>query len=224
VPHDSTDPHPLKAVLFDMDGTLVDTEELWWQAVAHVASALGYELTDADLSEVLGRPVEHAAALLRRATDTGAPIASLAAHLNREFTTRVEARVVPRPGAVELLDALHRHGITTGLVSASPRSIVDIVLRALGPQRFAVTITADDTEHTKPAPDPYLLAARMLGVPPSACVAVEDTPAGVHSAEGAGCQVLAVPSLTPILPAPGRTVLDSLEQADVSLLRALAAR
>jgi HAD superfamily hydrolase (TIGR01509 family) len=224
VPHDSTDPHPLKAVLFDMDGTLADTEELWWQAVEHVASTLGYELTDADLPDVLGRPVAHTAAVLRRATGTEAPLASLAAHLHREFATRVEARVVPRPGAVELLDELHRHGITTGLVSASPRSIVDTVLRALGPHRFAVTITADDTEHTKPAPDPYLVAAHMLGVPPSACVAVEDTPAGVCSAEAAGCQVLAVPSRTPIPPAPGRTVLDSLEQADVALLQALAVR
>ncbi|GAB2800505.1 HAD family phosphatase [Actinoallomurus bryophytorum] len=211
--------HPLKAVLFDMDGTLVDTEELWWEAVGQVASTLGYELSDADLPDVLGRPVEHVAALLRRAT--GSSSVSLAADLHREFATRVEGRIVVRPGAAGLLDLLPSHGIAVGLVSASPRSIVNTVLRALGADRFAVTVTADDTERTKPAPDPYLLAARMLGVPPVACVAVEDSPVGVRSAESAGCAVLAVPSVTPIPPAPGRAVLDSLEQADVPLLQAL---
>jgi HAD superfamily hydrolase (TIGR01509 family) len=216
------DSHPLKAVLFDMDGTLVDTEEMWWQAVEHVASTLGYELTGADMPDVLGRPVEHTAALLGRAT--GTPVVSIAADLHREFATRVEARIVVRPGAVELLDRLPSYGIALGLVSASPRSIVNTVLRALGADRFAVTITADDTERTKPAPDPYLMAAHVLGVPTTACVAVEDSPAGVCSAEAAGCQVLAVPSLTPIPPAPGRTVLDSLEQADIPLLQALATR
>jgi HAD superfamily hydrolase (TIGR01509 family) len=224
VPDDSTDPHPLKAVLFDMDGTLVDTEELWWQAVEQVASTLGHELTDADLPDVLGRPVGHAAALLRRATGTDTSLASLAADLHRQFAVRVEARIVVRPGAVELLDRLPSHGIAIGLVSASPRSIVDTVLRALGADRFAVTITADDTERTKPAPDPYLMAAHVLGVPTTACVAIEDSPAGVCSAETAGCHVLAVPSLTPIPLAPGRTVLDSLEQADIPLLQALARR
>jgi HAD superfamily hydrolase (TIGR01509 family) len=215
------DPHPLKAVLFDMDGTLVDTEELWWQAVEQVASTLGYELSDADLPDVLGRPVEHTAAVLRRVT--GSPLASLAADLLRQFAIRVEARIVVRPGAMELLDRLPSYDIAIGLVSASPRSIVTTVLRALGADRFAVTVTADDTERTKPAPDPYLMAAHLLGVPTTACVAIEDSPAGVRSAETAGCHVLAVPSVMPIPPAPGRAVLDSLEQADIPLLQALVA-
>ncbi|MDH6583270.1 HAD superfamily hydrolase (TIGR01509 family) [Streptomyces sp. SAI-133] len=207
---------PLQAVLFDMDGTLVDTERLWWEAVEEVA---GRPLTEADRPDVLGRPVEHTAAWLSAAT--GAPAAALAETLHHEFADRVRTGVVPRPGALDLLDALARERIPTALVTASPRSVADTVLDVLGASRFAVSVTADDTEHTKPAPDPYLAACRALGVPPSGCVAVEDTETGVRSAEAAGCAVLAVPSLAPIGAAPGRTVLTGLEGVTTTRLRAL---
>ncbi len=128
---------------------------------------------------------------------------------------------MPRPGALGLLDALAREGVPTALVTASPRAVADTVIEALGTERFAVSVTADDTEHTKPAPDPYLAACRALGVDPAACVAVEDTQTGVSSAEAAGCTVLAVPSLAPIDPAPGRTVLQGLTEVTPDRLRAL---
>lgn len=95
------------------------------------------------------------------------------------------------------------------------------MLDALGADRFAVSVTADDTPHTKPAPDPYLAACRALGVDPAVCVAVEDTETGVASAEAAGCAVLAVPSLAPIEAAPGRTVVAGLEGVTVDRLRSL---
>lgn len=196
---------PLQAVLFDMDGTLVDTERLWWEAVEHVA---GRALAEADQPEVLGRPVEHTAAWLSAAT--GRPTVDLAAELHREFAARVRTGIEPRPGALDLLDALARDGIPAALVTASPRAVADTVLEALGVHRFTVSVTADDTEHTKPAPDPYLAACRALGADPAACIAVEDTETGVRSAEAAGCAVLAVPSLAPIDTAPGRTVRASL--------------
>ncbi|MFD5234202.1 HAD-IA family hydrolase [Streptomyces qaidamensis] len=210
---------PLEAVLFDMDGTLVDTECLWWEAVAEVA---GRELTEADQPDVLGRPVEHTAAWL--ALGTGRPATELAAALHREFTDRVRTGIVPRRGALDLLDALARDGIPTALVTASPRAVADTVLAALGTHRFAVSVTADDTEHTKPAPDPYLAACRALAADPARCVAVEDTQTGVTSAEAAGCAVLAVPSLAPIAPAPGRTVRNSLEDVTPERLRGMLPR
>ncbi|WP_210591939.1 HAD-IA family hydrolase [Streptomyces sp. GESEQ-35] len=208
---------PLQAVLFDMDGTLVDTERLWWEAVEQVA---GRTLTEADRPEVLGRPVEHTAAWL--ATATGTPAETLADVLHREFADRVRTGIVPRPGALDLLDALARESVPTALVTASPRAVADIVLEALGgASRFAVSVTTDDTERTKPAPDPYLAACRSLGVDPRACVAVEDTETGVASAEAAGCAVLAVPSLAPIEAGPGRTVLASLTGVTPGQLGAL---
>ncbi|MFJ9907253.1 HAD-IA family hydrolase [Streptomyces sp. NPDC101152] len=208
---------PLQAVLFDMDGTLVDTERLWWEAVQDVATALGRPLTKADQPEVLGRPVEHTAAWLGGLT--GAP--RLAGRLHRDFAERVRTGIVARPGALGLLDALAREGVPTALVTASPRAVADSVLAVLGADRFAVSVTADDTDRTKPEPDPYLAACRALGVDPARCVAVEDTPTGVRSAEAAGCAVLAVPSLAPIEPAPGRTVVPTLEDVTVDRLREL---
>lgn len=207
---------PLQAVLFDMDGTLVDTERLWWEAVEQVA---GRPLTEADQPEVLGRPVEYTAGWL--AATAGAPAADIAAELHREFAARVRTGIVPRPGALDLLDALARDGVPTALVTASPRAVADTVLEALGASRFAASVTADDTGHTKPAPDPYLAACRALGVDPAACVAVEDTQTGVSSAEAAGCAVLAVPSLAPIGAAPGRTVRASLVGVTPADLRAM---
>lgn len=202
-----------------MDGTLVDTERLWWEAVQHVATGLGRPLTEADQPEVLGRPVEHTAAWLARIT--AQPVPRLTDRLHHEFTDRVRTGIVPRPGALDLLDALAREGVPTALVTASSRTVTDNVLTVLGADRFRISVTADDTPHTKPAPDPYLAACRALDVDPARCVAVEDTPTGVSSAEAAGCAVLAVPSLAPIDAAPGRTVVASLEEVTPNRLRAL---
>jgi HAD superfamily hydrolase (TIGR01509 family) len=201
-------------VLFDMDGTLVDTEDLWWRAADRVAALAGHRLADADVPDVLGRPVEHTAAYLHRLT--GASESVLAADLHARFATLVAGHLVPRPGAVELLARVAAAGLATALVSASPRAVVDLVLEALAGHRFTVSVAAGETPRGKPFPDPYLAAVRALGLCVGACVAVEDTPVGVASAEAAGLQVLAVPSATPIQPAPGRLVRASLVGVDLA--------
>ncbi|WP_371825741.1 HAD family hydrolase [Nonomuraea turcica] len=197
------------AVLLDMDGTLVDTEGLWWQAAATVAESLGRRLSPADVPHVHGHTVEDVAAYLVRDEPPGPPIpddvprraipddtagrafGAVAGRLTDAFADRVAADVTLMPGARELLDGLAAAAIPTALVTASPRRVVDLVLPRLD-HAFDLVITNEDTARGKPHPDPYLEAARRLGATPARCVAVEDSPVGVASAREAGCRVLVV--------------------------------
>ncbi|MFJ3583136.1 HAD-IA family hydrolase [Streptomyces sp. NPDC090127] len=208
-----------QAVLLDMDGTLVDTEALWWRTAREVAEGIGHRLTDADTSEVVGRCVADTAVHLWRVSGTERPLDALVAELDARFLAAVEEETTVLPGAGELLGTLRDLGIPTALVTASPRPVVESVLKLLGAESFQVTVTADDTDRTKPHPEPYLAAARALGVDPAGCLAVEDSPAGIAAAEAAGCRVAAVPSLVPVDAGPGRRVLTGLQEL-VELLEA----
>ncbi|KIF04388.1 hydrolase [Streptomyces sp. RSD-27] len=211
----------LAAVLFDMDGTLVDTEVLWWETTEEVADRLGHRLGPADAPEVVGRAVADTAAHLVRATG-GADAGAVAEELTEGFFRRVAAGAPIRPGAQRLLTALEAQGIPFALVSASPRVVVDqVVGGALAHVPFAFTLSADDTARTKPHPDPYRAAAGLLGLDPGECVAVEDSPDGAASAEAAGCPVLVVPSLLGVPASAARTFAASLEEVTPELLRSL---
>jgi HAD superfamily hydrolase (TIGR01509 family) len=213
----------LQAVLLDMDGTLVDTEGFWWEAECDVFAGLGHVLDDEHRLVVLGGPMTRSVGHLVSVTGVALGFAELSVLINARFA-QIIARGVPlMPGARELLAQLTAAGVPTALVSASHRHIIDVVLRSLGPEHFALSVAGDEVARTKPHPEPYLTAAAALGADPARCVVVEDTLTGVAAAEAAGCRVVAVPSLVPVGPAPGRTVVDSLERVDLPFLRALAA-
>jgi HAD superfamily hydrolase (TIGR01509 family) len=214
----------LQAVLLDMDGTLVDTEGIWWDTEVSIFAELGHALAEEYRQVVVGGPMSRSASFLIEATGANIALAELTGLLNSRFTELIDGTVPLLPGARRLLTELAAHGVPTALVSASHRRVMESVLRSIGPEHFALTVAGDDIGRTKPHPDPYLFAAAGLGADPVRCVVVEDTVTGVTAAEAAGCQVVAVPSLVKIEPAVGRTVVGSLEEVDVPFLRTLVTR
>ncbi|MDI3407058.1 HAD family hydrolase [Streptomyces cavernicola] len=211
----------LQAVLLDMDGTLVDTEGFWWDAEVEVFAQLGHALDESWRHVVVGGPMTRSAGFLIEATGADITLPELSVLLNDGFEDRISRALPLMPGAARLLAELATHDVPTALVSASHRRIIDRVLDSLGPQHFALTVAGDEVERTKPHPEPYLRAAAGLGVDPARCAVVEDTATGVAAAEAAGCRVVAVPSVAPIAPAGGRTVVSSLEDVDLPFLRDL---
>ncbi|MFD5522397.1 HAD family hydrolase [Streptomyces sp. NPDC127066] len=211
----------LQAVLLDMDGTLVDTEGFWWDVEVEVFAALGHALDDSWRHVVVGGPMTRSAGFLIEATGADITLPELSVLLNDGFEERIGHSLPLMPGAARLLAELAAHEIPTALVSASHRRIIDRVLGAIGSHFFALTVAGDEVERTKPFPDPYLLAAARLDAEPARCAVIEDTSTGVASAEAAGCQVIAVPSVAPIAPAPRRTVVNSLEEVDLPFLHRL---
>ncbi|MEZ0067469.1 HAD superfamily hydrolase (TIGR01509 family) [Streptacidiphilus sp. MAP12-20] len=213
----------LQAVLVDMDGTLVDTEDFWWEAESTLLAELGHPIGVQEREVVVGGPmtrvVDHLLAV------SGAPLTPerLGELINERFVELIGQGVPVRPGAKSLLVDLAAHGVPVALVSASHRRIIDQVLLTLGAHFFAFTVAGDELARTKPHPDPYLLAAARLGADPARCVVIEDAPTGVRSGQAAGCHVLAVPSVAVIEPGPRTTVRASLEGVDTALLRALLA-
>ncbi|EST39679.1 hypothetical protein N566_00520 [Streptomycetaceae bacterium MP113-05] len=213
----------LHAVLLDMDGTLVDTEEFWWDAEVEVFAELGHELEDTWRHIVVGGPMSRSAGFLIEATGAGIPLGELTVLLNAKFSERLDHGVPLMPGTRRLLTELAAHQVPTALVSATHRTVMDRMLRTLGPENFAFTVAGDELERTKPHPDPYLLAAARLGAEPGRCAVLEDTSTGVASAEAAGCHVVAIPSVAPIAPGRHRTVVESLEKVDLAFLTAVVA-
>ncbi|MFE9683324.1 HAD-IA family hydrolase [Streptomyces sp. NPDC002701] len=211
----------LQAVLLDMDGTLVDTEGFWWDAEVEVFAKLGHELDESWRHVVVGGPMTRSAGFLIEATGAKITLSELTVLLNDGFEDRIGRTLPLMPGAARLLAELAAHRVPTALVSASHRRIIDRVLVSIGAHHFDLTVAGDEVERTKPFPDPYLVAAAGLGADPARCAVVEDTATGVAAAEAAGCQVVAVPSVAPIAPAPGRTVVSSLEQVDLPFLQDL---
>jgi HAD superfamily hydrolase (TIGR01509 family) len=199
------------AVLFDMDGLLIDSEPLWLEAETAVIRRLGGQpWTPADQQQLLGGSLDRTVRYLRAKASVPQPLDVIGEWLMVEMEELVKARGVQlRPGAAALLDAVRAAGLPHALVTSSERGFMDVVLASTR-LAFDVTVCAADVTRTKPDPEPYLLAAKLLGTEPESCTVLEDSPNGVAAAEAAGCQVIAVPSLLPIPPGPGRTVVPSL--------------
>jgi HAD superfamily hydrolase (TIGR01509 family) len=215
------------AILFDMDGTLIDSEGLWLEAEILVMSELGADWTDDDQSYCLGGPLERVVDYMLMRSGSEEPASFVMDRLLDTMEAHFRDRPLAwRPGARTLVTEARTRGVPTALVSASWNRLIDAISQKidadLGVQAFDVVVAGDDVTNSKPHPEPYQTAADLLGVPTAQCLALEDSPTGVASATAAGCRVVAIPHIAEI-DAMGAYVIDSLEGWTVEALWAAAA-
>jgi HAD superfamily hydrolase (TIGR01509 family) len=200
-----------RAVLWDMDGTLVDTEPYWMDCEFALAEKYGGTWSQEHALAVVGGDLIESATYMREHMGIDLTPRKIVDELLDGVVLRVEHEIPWRPGARELLDALREQGVPCALVTMSWRRFVEPVIRALPEGSFAAVVCGDEVAHGKPHPEPYLRAADLVGLPPGETLAIEDSPTGAASAEAAGCQVLVVPSHVAVPPGERRVVRDSLE-------------
>jgi beta-phosphoglucomutase-like phosphatase (HAD superfamily) len=226
---DTRGPH---AILIDLDGTLVDTVEVWRTAYLRLAAELGTGLPEGFWPSIAGRSMQGSLQVLGAAATAHDPdrlierLVDLAAEHLRDGGGSGWSWL---PGAQELLEMLWAApgGPATGLVTSAWHAFTDPLLAIALTGRahtFGAIVCGDDVAHPKPSPDAYLRAAELLGVAPTDCLVIEDSPTGVAAAESAGMVVLAVPHAGPVAAAPGRAVRDHLGGITREDLVALYAR
>lgn len=188
----------LEAIFFDHDGTLVDTEPLWAEAKTTLAAEFGANWTEQDTLIALGKP---AAVTFARMQELGAdaPTDELYDRLKAKMSVLLkDARVELLPGIEALLAQVAEAGVPAGIVTNATTEVAANTAKLAPEGLFKTLVTDEQVTHAKPDPDPYLMAARNLGVDPANCVAVEDSASGAQSAMAAGMKVVVVPGLTEV--------------------------
>ncbi|MCG7417251.1 HAD family hydrolase [Microbacterium sp. ACRRU] len=211
------------AVLWDMDGTLVDTEPFWMAAETPLVERFGGTWTHAQALGMVGLALEDSARLLQNA---GVPwgVDEIIAHLTDEVLRQLAVHGVPfRPGAREMLADLRRAGVRTALVTMSMRRMALSIVDLIDFPAFDVVVAGDDVERPKPHPDPYLQAAQSLGVDIASAVAIEDSPNGLRSAIASGAVTLGVPLMVSLDGVGAHALWPTLEGRGAADLAALHA-
>ena len=198
------------AVLWDMDGTLVDTEPYWIESEFELVAAHGGTWSHEHALNLVGNDLQVSGRYIREHSGIDLEPSEIIEELLDRVVARVARKVPWRPGAVELLADLRSNGVRCALVTMSYRRFVAPILAVLPPDTFEVVITGDAVTQGKPHPEPYQKAAAVLGVDPAATVAIEDSNTGARSAEAAGCTVLVVQNHVPVLPGERRVFADTL--------------
>lgn len=203
-----------------MDGTLIDTEPYWMAAETELVEAHSGVWTAADAVGMIGASMAVCAAALQ-ARGVTLSVAEIAAALNGRVGAAVAAGIPWKPGALELLSQLSAAGVPQALVTSSQAVLAAPFAEAVG--LFDVVVAGDHVENTKPHPEPYLTAARLLGVEPAVCVAVEDSPSGVAAALAAGARVVALASPSDVPASPELSRVSGLTDLDLSALARVGA-
>lgn len=215
---------PLKAVLFDLDGTLINSAPLWYEVEDDYVTDNGGRWTP-ELAAVLhGQPFDWCVAQMMKAAGIKGKVKPVARELTNEMATLILTSGAPwLPGVKKLLKELRKSPIKVALVSNSFQSYVQAVADAAPEGTFDVVVSGDQVKTGKPAPDSYLLAAKQLGVDPSKCLVVEDSEPGVIAGQSAGMTVLAVPVGAPIEPMRYDAIRESLSGVTIADLEKIVA-
>ena len=206
-------------MLFDMDGTLVDTEPYWMAAEWALVEEHGGTWSDDHAHALVGNSLLTSAEYIREHGSVDLAPEIIIERLLDEVVRSAEESMPWRPGARELLAQVRAAQIPCALVTMSYDRLASTMVAQLPPATFATVVTGDQVSDGKPHPEAYLTAAARLGVDPAACVAIEDSPTGLASAEAAGCVVVAVPHHVVVAPGPRRRFVDSLTDLDVAALQ-----
>ena len=212
---------PPAAILWDMDGTLVDTEPYWMRAEHELVDSFGGVWTHDDAMLLVGSGLLGSAAILQ---DRGVDLT--AGDIVERLTSRVQEQLasagIPwRPGAHELLSELHGAGVPMALVTMSEQRMARQIAGIVGFDAFTTIVSGDMVQQSKPHPEAYLTAAGTLGVDPVHCVAIEDSLPGVAAAVASGAVVVAVPHMVPLLPSEHYTLLETLAGSTLASLTEL---
>lgn len=210
-----------EAVLWDFDGTLVDTEPYWIDAEYALIESYGAAWSQEHALALVGNDLIESARYIIEHTGIPLTPVEVVDRLLDGVVAQMLREVPWRPGARELLADLRAHDVRCGLVTMSYQRLVAPALAALPEGTFECVVTGERVSRGKPHPDPYLQGAELLGVPAPDCLAIEDSNTGATSAQAAGCRVVVVPNHVLVTELPGRTFVDGLAGLDARALLAL---
>lgn len=214
----------MRAVLWDFDGTLVDTEPYWMEAEFELVAEHGGSWSREHALALVGNDLLVSGRYLREHSGIDLEPAEIVERLLDGVIARVREQVPWRPGALDLLADLRGAGVPCVLVTMSYLRFIAPVLEMVPAGSFAGVVTGDGVTRGKPHPEPYLKAAAEIGVPAQECLAIEDSDTGARSAEAAGCPVLVVPNHVPVASGTNRIFRDTLVGLDTAALREIVAR
>ena len=206
------------AAFFDMDGLFLDSEPQWHQSQQEICARYSYSWDDDDQRICIGGPLSRVGDYISDicAHDMTGP--QVVQELTEMMLVKLSTKAILMPGAFAAVERV-REVMPVALVSASPRILMDAALTTLPREFFKFTISADDVTRTKPFPDPYLEAAKRMGLAPGDTVVFEDSLTGIASAKSAGCAVVAVPHYVDVAPALKVRVVKSLEDVSLQFLQ-----
>jgi HAD superfamily hydrolase (TIGR01509 family) len=188
-----------EAILFDMDGLFIDSEPDWHAAETEMMQGYGYDWQPSDQLQCLGGPLSRVTEYMSSCLNGTVEPEVLGKEIIDEMKTRLSSATKYMRGSIEFSKLVSLAQIPQALVSASPRVLVDAVVSNLSQNYFKETVAAGDIERTKPFPDPYLHAAKLLGVDISKCLIFEDSQTGITAATASGAFVVAIPHFIEVI-------------------------